>query len=645
MAKGKQTKEYGSWPSRITPEMTGNLLEFSELVWNDNGCLFWRERYSDLASLQMWDPQTDEIRKISGDLNIGGGLMYGGGSYSVLGDQIIVVEKGTNQLHQFTPTSESTIQFDLPLKKTASPIISPDGNFLVFAHSTGEVDNVKTLRFDQPTSQKLLLSGSDFYNYLRWHPDGTHLAWVSWNHPHMPWDTSYLFLGELNTAEQDKYPEIDPILHVAGWEGNSILQPEFSPDGKSLAFISDQDGWWQIYLHSLVSGELEQLTCAEADHGLPPWLQNQRSYGFSPDNQKIYFTRNQLGFGSLWEIDLTSCLERRIKLNKEYTWLESIAVSPRDDRIALVASGGRKPPEIIIADTSGDVKVLRRSSKKNLPLKVFSPPEPISLDIWGIKDDNSKNDQDREFPFKVMVHGLFYKPHHPDYDGKGKPPLLIIVHSGPTRQKYAEFQPRTQYFTSRGFAVLEINYHGSTGYGRDYWEILKHQWGSIDARGVQKSIEKLTELDLIDNERIVVMGSSSGGYTIYNLLDQYPGIFKAAVVLYGVSEPVSISQTPQKFERYYTHWLLGLPEYDLKYPTSLPSDWKINDPVIIFQGGNDPVVPPDQAERIVKKLQEANTPHEYHLYPDEGHSFKKSENVSDFYQKTEAFLKKYVLDR
>jgi dipeptidyl aminopeptidase/acylaminoacyl peptidase len=640
----KQTTPYGTWPSRITPEMTGSLLEFSELAWNDAGCLLWRERSSNQAHLLMWDPSTEEIKKISGDLNIGGGLMYGGGSYTVRGEKIVAVEKGTNQLHLLNLDGDSPIKFDLPLKKTASPIISPDGSTLAFAHSTGDIDNVKTISLESHNSQKLLLSGADFFNYLRWHPDGSHFAWISWNHPFMPWDSSQLFLGEIN-FEEDKYPTIDLILHIAGWEGNSILQPEFSPDGKSLAYISDQDGWWQIYLHSLVSGDLDQLTCAEADHGLPPWLQNQCTYGFSPDNLRIYFIRNQLGFASLWEIELASGLERRIKLNKEYTWLESLAVSSLDDQIALVASGGRKPPEIIITDSSGDFKIIRQSTKKKLPLKIFSPPEPISLDIGEIKDGNSENEEEGELPLKVMLHGLFYKPHHPDYDGKGKPPLLINIHSGPTRQKYAEFQPRTQFFTSRGYAVLEINYHGSTGYGREYWEMLKHRWGSIDARGVQKSVEKLMGLNLIDPESIVVMGSSSGGYTIYNLLDQFPGIFKAAVILYGVSEPISISQTSLKFERYYNSWLLGLHEYFLEFPPSLHSDWKINDPVIIFQGGNDPVVSPDQAERIVKKLQEGNIPHEYHLYPDEGHGFKKSENVSDFYQKTEAFLKKYVIDR
>jgi dipeptidyl aminopeptidase/acylaminoacyl peptidase len=643
MAKGKQTKAYGLWPSRIAPELTGNLLEFSELAWNDDGCLFWRERSSNQAYLQMWDPGTDEIKKLSGDLNIGGGLMYGGGSFTVRGEKIVVVEKGTNQLHLLSLVGDSPIKLNLPLKKTASPIISPDGNTLAFAHSTGEIDNVKTIKFESNYSQKLLLSGADFYNYLRWHPDGTHLVWISWNNPYMPWDSSQLFLGKIDN-EQEKHPTIDEVLHIVGWEGNSILQPEFSPDGQHLAFISDQDGWWQLYLHSLISGELNQLTCAEADHGLPPWLQNQCSYGFNPDSKRIYFIRNQLGFASLWEIELTSRVERKITLNEEYTWLESLSVSPRDDKIALVASGGRIPAEIIVANSAGDYQVIRQSSEEILPVDLFSPPEPISIDVGEIRDENLEYVEEGEVPLLIMVHGLFYKPQNPDYDGKGKPPLLIIVHSGPTRQKYAEFQPRTQYFTSRGFAVFEINYHGSTGYGREYWEILKHRWGSIDPQGVQRSAKKLIELNLIDPERIVVMGSSSGGYTVYNLLDQYPGTFKAAVVLYGVSDPISSSKTQVKFERYYNDWLLGLYDYDLESPSPLFLDWKINDPVILFQGGNDPVVPKEQAELIVDQLRKNNIPHEYHLYPEEGHGFKKSENVKDFYQKTEAFLKKHVLD-
>ena len=555
--------------------------------------------------------------------------MYGGGSFTVRGEKIVTVEKGTNQLYLLSPSGDSAEKLDLPLKGTASPLISPDGETLIFAHTTGEVDNVKTLQFEHPSSQKLLLSGADFYNYLRWHPDGTHLAWISWNHPHMPWDSSQLFLGEIK-CDQDKHPTIDPILHVAGWEGNSILQPEFSPDGKYLAYISDQDGWWQLYLHSLVSGELNQLTCADADHGLPPWLQNQCTYGFSPDGKRIFFIRNQLGFASLWEIELTSGLERKIELDEEYTWLESLAVSPLGDQIALVASGGRKPPEVIITDPAGESKVIQKATRIKYPVNLFSRPEPISLDIW---DDDS-------------IHGLFYKPHNPEYGGKDKPPLLIIIHSGPTRQKYAEFQPRTQYFTSRGYAVFEVNYHGSTGYGRRYWEILNQNWGEIDVEDVKRAADKIKELDLVDPEKIVIMGSSSGGYTAYNLLIQHPQDFRAAVILYGVSDLLSLSTNPLKFESYYDLWLVGpLHKVSIRRSSLVSSANKIKTPLIIFQGGNDPVVPIEQAEEIVKQLKKNDIPFEYHLYPEEGHGFKKSENLYDFYQKTEAFMKKFVTDQ
>ena len=359
-------------------------------------------------------------------------------------------------------------------------------------------------------------------------------------------------------------------------------------------------------------------------------VDGEELHGFSPDSQRIFFIRNQLGFATLWEIELTTALENKIELNEEYTWLESLAVSRSDDLIALVASGGRKPPEIIITDPSGRSKIIQKSTKEDLPVKWFSQPEPISLDIW---DDDA-------------VHGLFYKPHHPEYEGEDKPPLLIIIHSGPTRQKYAEFQPRTQYFTSRGYGVFEINYHGSTGYGRNYWEVLNQNWGDIDVEDVKKAADKIKELDLVDPERIVLMGSSSGGYTVYQLLIRYPTDFQAAVVLYGISDLFAFSANPLKFESNYDLWLVGpLDKDSIRDLSPVNSAKKIETPLIIFQGGEDPVVPQKQAEAIVEQLQKNNVPHEYHLYPEEGHGFQKSETLNDFYQKTEVFLKKYVMDQ
>ena len=626
----KQTLPYGTWPSKITAESTGDLREFSELSWSGDGRLFWVERQSNVSSLMAWDPQSGDIKNLSGEINIGGGIMYGGGSYTVCRDQIIFIEKKTNQLYLISGYNSEAELIKSSHHPKSSPSISPFGNILAYLESEGKKETIKILDFSLDQEPETLTAGFDFYNYLRWHPDGTHLAWMSWDHPHMPWEEAYINLRELNPYS-GKLPDDKSNPIFIKIDNVCTLQPEFSPDGQFLAYISDKTGWWQIYLLHLKSKEINQLTKSPADHTLPPWLQNQCFYGFNPDSKQIYFIRNQQGFGSLWKLDLTSFDENQIQLDNEYSWMEALAVSPKEDLIALVASGGRTPPQIIITNPGGEYRVIRRAGNKEIDRGLFSQPEAIS---WQDPQGHS-------------IHGLFYQPHHPIYSADGKPPLLIIIHSGPTRQKYAEFQPRSQYFSSRGFAVLEINYRGSTGYGRDYWEALKGKWGVLDVEDVYQAALALSDQGLINKDRIALLGSSSGGLTVFQALVKYPGVFKAGISLYGIVNHLTLLKKPQNFERYYSEWLIGpFPEYAQLYKDRSPVFFagNIKDPLIIFQGGQDPIVPQDQAEQIVNALESNQTRFEYHLYPDEGHSFKKAANVRDYYQKIEAFLLKYVIN-
>ena len=242
MTKKKRFKPYGLWPSQVSPEMTGNQLEFSELTWTDSGCLLWKERSSNQASLQIWDPDLGETRNLSRDINIGGGILYGGGSFTVRGDQVILVEKGSNQLYLASTHHQVPHKITSTLMRSATPQLSPFSQRLVFIHSDGELDTIQTLDISDSFLPKTLVSGADFYNYPRWHPDGTHLSWISWNHPHMPWDSSQLWIGDLDYQGGD-FPTLNHIIPIAGGEGISIVQPEFSPDGQYLTYISDQSGW------------------------------------------------------------------------------------------------------------------------------------------------------------------------------------------------------------------------------------------------------------------------------------------------------------------------------------------------------------------------------------------------------------------
>ena len=346
----KQIHPYGRWPSEITPEIFANLLKISEPAWGENGSLFWRERSSSETKILMISPQTGEIRPISGDLNVGGELLYGGGAYTSSGDSLIVVDKNSHQLQKIHPDQSKINPLTTSLVRAASPAISPDGKFVTFVHSDDELDSITILDLSGMEPAHPLVSGSDFFNYPRWHPSSNRIAWISWDHPHMPWDSSSLWLADLDFSAG---PAVVSKTLVAGGEGISVLQPEFSPDGRYLAYISDQDGWWHIYQHDLNNGEHHQLTSVNAEHGLPPWLQNQQSYQYCPKNNRLYFLRNQEGIRSLWTYDQRAGEEYWIKLDEEYTWLEDISISPTGDRIALVASGANLPPRLITVNPDG----------------------------------------------------------------------------------------------------------------------------------------------------------------------------------------------------------------------------------------------------------------------------------------------------
>ena len=236
----------------------------------------------------------------------------------------------------------------------------------------------------------------------------------------------------------------------------------------------------------------------------------------------------------------------------------------------------------------------------------------------------------------------------PEYQGEGLPPLLVMIHSGPTRQKFTEFSERTQFFTSRGFAVLEVNYRGSTGYGRVYRQSLEGKWGIDDVADCLSGALYITGQGLADRSKMALMGSSSGGLTVYQTLVKYPGVFQAALVLYGIVNHLDLLKDPTKFERYYSAWLIGpYPEFDQRYRDRSPIFFanRIKDPIAVFQGGKDPIVPQNQADQIIEALAKNNIPHIYQLYPEEGHGFKAEKNLADFYQQSLQFLQDHLIGK
>ena len=425
-------------------------------------------------------------------------------------------------------------------------------------------------------------------------------------------------------------PAAADIVTLAGDTATAIFQPEFSADGRYLAYVSDASGWGQIYLYDLHSQEHRQLTRAKAEHGIPAWAQGMRSYGWSADGRSIVYLENQEGFISLWRCEIETGKCELMPGLDAYTELQQLAPSASGDSVAMIASSTLIPPRVVSINTKQDLTIHRRAGTENLSASQLSAAEAIS---WR-GDDGGE------------THGLYYPPVLQDDMPAGAPPLVVYVHGGPTSQRCAGFAYDTQFFTTRGYAVLQVNHRGSTGYGKAYMDMHRGNWGVYDVTDSIAAVKHLARQGRVDAEKAVIMGGSAGGFTVLQSLVEYPGFYKAGVCSYGVSNQFGLLMDTHKFEERYPFWLLGeLPEAAELYRQRSPvfhAD-KIVDPIIVFQGADDVVVPQDQSDSIVASLQRRGVPHEYHLFEGEGHGWRKPETVERYYDRIERFLLQHVI--
>ena len=296
----------------------------------------------------------------------------------------------------------------------------------------------------------------------------------------------------------------------------------------------------------------------------------------------------------------------------------------------MIAQGPTVPPRIVTCARGSHPRIHRFSATETIPQGDLSVPEQVTWKSSGGE----------------AVHGLYYPPRNEAYVGRGRPPAIVQVHGGPTSQYAFGYHAQAQFFTSRGYAVLQVNHRGSTGYGRAYREALNGNWGIVDVEDTAAGARFLAKSERADKKRLVVMGGSAGGYTVLRCLTEHPGLFSAALCLYGVSDLFRLALETHKFEAHYLDSLIGeLPEASATYRERSPiySADKIVDPIAIFQGEDDRVVPKEQSEMIVESLRRRGIKHEYHLYPGEGHGFRKAETIEAFYRDVERFLRENVL--
>lgn len=623
MSKTKKT--YGLWSSPISPHMIGDSLSLNDVLWDSDGkTLVWSERRAKQTVL-VAQQGTDATRDLtSSDFSPSGRVGYGGGEFTVKDGIVYFVNKG--RLYRLSLSGDMPQAITPEFGGAASPRVSPDDKWLLFVHSYEHHDVLAIVDTQGKQWAQKIASGDDFLMQPSWSPDGKQIAYIAWNHPQMPWNGTELRLITLNYDGAVPYNSEEKTL--IGDRGTVISQPLFSPDGRYLSYISDKSGWLHLYLYNRETGEHQQITSGDVEHGIPDWVQGNHTYAWSADSASITYIRHEKGFYSVWFYDLEFKTSYRINNLDEYTHFDRITVS-QNDEIALIASSSTIPSRII-SYCEDEPGIVRRSTTEAMTDTQLSSCEAIS---WAGHDGED-------------THGLYYPPKNPNFEGIGKAPLMVLIHGGPTSQRNATFDMEVQFFTSRGFSVLQINHRGSTGYGKAYMNKHEGNWGVYDVQDSITGAKFLSDKSLVDIEKIVIMGGSAGGYTALQALVDAPGFFKAAVVSYGIANQFSLMMDTHKFEERYSDWLLGsLPEAAEKYRDRSPlfHAEKIRDSVIIFQGTDDNVVPKNQSDTIVAALRRNGVDCEYVIYEGEGHGFRKAETKVDFYNKVMQFLKEYVI--
>jgi dipeptidyl aminopeptidase/acylaminoacyl peptidase len=607
----REIAPYGSWRSPITPQaIAQGSISLGE-VELAGGSVWWIEgRPSEGGrqvivhrSLTGGEP-TDAIPPgFSARTRV---HEYGGGVYCVTGDALVFSNDDDGRLYRIdagAPPEPITPAPPSPRALRYADLgVSPDGSVIFCVREThagddeavNEIVAVPARADGEPV---VVATGSDFYAAPRVSPDGTQLAWLSWDHPRMPWDGTELRVAPLGP---DGTLDGESRL-VAGGEDVSVVAPAWSPDG-ALHYASDETGWWNLYREGVA------LHPAEAEFAAPLWVFGQSPFAFLGDG-RIACAWSIRGFSHLGVLDTASGELAELDVELAPSWRVP-RVRTDGERLAYIGASPEHAPAVVLVDpATAELEVVARSTRDEPDPRYISPAQPLEYESDG-----------------RTAHALFYAPHNAGFEAPPgeRPPLLVMIHGGPTAQAGPALSLDTQFWTSRGFGVVDVNYGGSTGYGRDYRELLRGQWGVVDVQDAAAAAEHLARAGLADPERLAITGGSAGGYTALGAL-AWTDVFSAGGDYYGVASIDALKSDTHKFESRYDRALVPPELADERSPINYVD--QISAPVIVFQGLDDPIVTPAQSEMIVEALSRRGIEHEYHAYEGESHGFRKAETI------------------
>ena len=638
----KQVLPYGSWPSSISSQaLTRGLSQLNEpkLV---NGACYWLESSPEnrgctvimckdkLGKIYTVSPQTINVRTRIHE--------YGGGSYCIHNGYAYFTNDSDQRLYRCVLPKASVDNGDAFSHQ--AEVLSPEGPYRyadfcideqrqqlicvceIHKKNNQEPENcIVALKLDgsSTTAFNVLIFGNDFYSNPRISPDGEYISWLTWCHPNMPWDNSECWLAQFSS-----FGLLQKQVKVAGGEintgiknnggkntiGESIFQPQWSPNSE-LFFVSDRSNWWNIERYNPSTKTRNKVHSMEAEFATPQWVFGMSTYSFlNSFSLFCCYTQNGRWYGAT--IDLLSNHFKALDL--PFSSIRSIHANDETDTAAFIASDYDQL-DSIVQWHDHQLDTIRKSGE--LAIKACEYSLPIAMSF-----SNKKSQE---------VHGFYYAPHNSQYEANqdAKPPLLVMCHGGPTGATSNALNLKIQYWTNRGFAIFDINYSGSTGYGRLYRDRLKTQWGLADVEDICAGAAFISEQGLADAEKLAVRGSSAGGYSVLAALT-FKNTFKAGASLYGIGDLSLLVTDTHKFESRYLDQLIGpYPEAKALYLERSPinSVEQLNCPVIFLQGLEDKVVPPNQAETMVTSLYEQGIPVAYVTFKDEGHGFRQADNI------------------